>query len=75
MYARTIDMIYDKEKLGYRSRYSDWLRAGRPRGVGVPSPGRDKNFLFSTSCNWLWGPHNLLSNGYRGFFPGGGGGV
>jgi hypothetical protein len=31
-----------------RSPYSDWLRAGRPRGWGS-SPGRVKNFLFSTS--------------------------
>jgi hypothetical protein len=30
------------------SRYSDWLRAGRPRGESS-SPGRVKNFLFSTS--------------------------
>jgi hypothetical protein len=28
--------------------YSDWLRAGRPRGWSS-SPGRDKNFVFSTS--------------------------
>jgi hypothetical protein len=28
--------------------YSDWLRAGRPRGRGS-SHGRVKNFLFSTS--------------------------
>jgi hypothetical protein len=30
------------------SKYSDWLRAGRPRGRSS-SPGRVKNFLFSTS--------------------------
>jgi hypothetical protein len=29
-------------------RYSDWLRAGRPR-VWSSSPGRVKNFLFSKS--------------------------
>jgi hypothetical protein len=33
---------------GWRSRYSDWLRAGRPRGWSS-SPCRVKNFLFSTS--------------------------
>jgi hypothetical protein len=33
---------------GYRSRYSDWLRAGRSRGRGL-CPGKVKNFLFSTS--------------------------
>jgi hypothetical protein len=32
----------------WRSRYSDWLRAGRPRGRSS-SPGRTKNFLFSKS--------------------------
>jgi hypothetical protein len=31
-----------------KSRYSDWLRAERPRGRSS-SPGRVKNFLFSTS--------------------------
>jgi hypothetical protein len=31
-----------------RSRDSDWLRAGRPRGRSTSS-GRVKNFLFSTS--------------------------
>jgi hypothetical protein len=30
------------------SQDSDWLRAGRPRGRSL-SPGRVKNFLFSTS--------------------------
>jgi hypothetical protein len=30
------------------SRYSDWLRAGRPRGRSS-SPGRVKNFNFSIS--------------------------
>jgi hypothetical protein len=33
---------------GYRSRYSDWLLAGRPRGR-ISSPDRITNFLFSTS--------------------------
>jgi hypothetical protein len=33
---------------GWRSRYSDWLRAGRPRGRSA-SPDRVKNFLFSTA--------------------------
>jgi hypothetical protein len=35
------------EEPGWRSRYSDWLRAGRPRGQSS-SPGRVKNFLFFT---------------------------
>jgi hypothetical protein len=32
---------------GWHSRYSDWLRAGQPKGQ-ISSPGRVKNFLFST---------------------------
>jgi hypothetical protein len=38
-----------------RSRYSSWLRAGRPRGRSS-SPGRFKNFLFSTSSRSALGP-------------------
>jgi hypothetical protein len=33
---------------GERSLYSDWLRAGQKRGRSL-SPGRIKNFHFSTS--------------------------
>jgi hypothetical protein len=40
---------------GARSRYSDWLRAGRPRGRSS-SPGRVKNFLLSTSYRMALGP-------------------
>jgi hypothetical protein len=40
---------------GQRSRYSDWLRTGRPRGRSS-SPGRVKNFLFSTSSRPALGP-------------------
>jgi hypothetical protein len=39
----------------YRSRYSDWLRAGRPRGRSS-SPGGVKNFLFYTSSRPVLGP-------------------
>jgi hypothetical protein len=39
------------------------LRAGRPRGRSS-SPGRVKNFLFSTQSS----PPSPLSNGYRGLF-------
>jgi hypothetical protein len=43
-------MIYLKtlSDPGYCNRYSDWLRAGRPRGRSS-SPGRVNNFLFSVS--------------------------
>jgi hypothetical protein len=50
------------------SRYSDWLRAGRPR-VRSSSSGRVKIFLLSTASRRLWGPPSFLSNGYRGSFP------
>jgi hypothetical protein len=36
-----------KEEPGYRSRYTDWIRAGLHRGRSS-SPGRVKNFLLST---------------------------
>jgi hypothetical protein len=41
---------------GCRSRYSDWLRPGRPRGRSS-SPDRVKNFLFSTSSRPGSGVH------------------
>jgi hypothetical protein len=37
-----------KYEPGWRSWYSDWLRAGRPRGRSW-GHGRMKNFVFSTS--------------------------
>jgi hypothetical protein len=40
---------------GQRSRYRDWLQAGQPMG-GISSPGRVKNFLFSTSSRLALGP-------------------
>jgi hypothetical protein len=43
------------KQLGQHSRYSNWLRLD-DRGVGVPSPGRVKNFLFSTSSRPALGP-------------------
>jgi hypothetical protein len=41
---------------GERSRYSDWLPTGRPRGRSW-SPGRGKNFLFSMSFHTGSGFH------------------
>jgi len=39
------------------------LRPGRPE-----SRFRQRQGLFAL-CHRLWGPHSLLSNGYRGLFP------
>jgi hypothetical protein len=50
-----------------RSRYSDWMRAGVPRGR-ISSPGGVKNFSSPSRPDRLWGPSNL-SNGYKEFFP------
>jgi hypothetical protein len=40
---------------GWRSRYSDWLRAGRQRGRSS-SPGKVKNFLSPHRRDRFWGP-------------------
>jgi hypothetical protein len=53
---------------GYRSRYSNWLRAGRPRGQ-VRVPVRERFFTFSRRPDRLWGPPKLLSNWYWRIFP------
>jgi len=50
---------------GYRSRYSDWLRAGRSEDR-IPVGGE----IFRTCPDRPWGPSRLLHNGYR-VFPGG----
>lgn len=41
------------------------------RGVGVRVPVRERFFTFTRLAERLWGPHSLLSNGYRGPSPGG----
>jgi hypothetical protein len=56
------NISYKKEP-GWRRRYSDWLRAGRPRSRSS-SPGRVKNFLSSTSSRpapiqWVRGGGSL----------------
>jgi hypothetical protein len=48
----------DHGEPGKRSRYSDWVHAGRPRGESS-SLGRGYPHRF-------WGPPSLLSNGYWG---------
>jgi hypothetical protein len=51
-----------------RSRYSDWLRAGRPRSRSS-SPYRVKNFLFSTSSRQALGPAQPPIQWVPGLFP------
>jgi hypothetical protein len=41
------------------------------RGVGVRDPVGARIFTSPSRPDRLWGPHNLLSNGYRELFPGG----
>jgi hypothetical protein len=40
-------------------------------GAGVRVPVGLRIFFSPLSPDRLWGPPNLLSNGYRGLFPGG----
>jgi hypothetical protein len=45
---------------GYLSRYSDWLRAGRPGEAVVRVPVGSKIFTSPYRPDRLWGPPNLL---------------
>jgi hypothetical protein len=53
---------------GWRSQYSDWLRAGRWRGRSL-STGRVKISTSPYRPDQLWDPPNLLYNGYLELFP------
>jgi hypothetical protein len=48
-------VLYSGNNVNQCNRYSDWLQAGWWRGRGS-SPGRVKNFLFSTSSRPVLGP-------------------
>jgi hypothetical protein len=41
------------------------------RAIEVRSPAGAKDFLYRLCPDRLWGPPNLLYNGYRGSFAGG----
>jgi hypothetical protein len=70
----TRDGNFDKEtflKTHLEDRYSDWLRAGRPRGRSS-SPGRSKNFSFLHVVQTGSGAHPVsYPAGTGGSFPGG----
>jgi hypothetical protein len=53
---------------GWRSRYSDWLRAGQPRGRSS-SPGEGKNFHFSMSSRPTLRPTQPPIQRAPGLFP------
>jgi hypothetical protein len=55
--ANYLQRCYIPEDSNFHShrRYSDWLRAGRPRGRSS-SPGKGKTCLFSTSSRPVLGP-------------------
>jgi hypothetical protein len=36
------------------------------RGVGVRAPIESRIFSYPRRPDWVWGPPNFLSNGYRG---------
>jgi hypothetical protein len=57
---KTLNMKLNRKYLqGKGSWYSDWLQAGQLKGRSS-SPGRVKNFLFSTSSRLVLGPTQPL---------------
>jgi hypothetical protein len=56
-------MSRDRE-VSIATRY--WLD---DRGVGVRDPVGSRIFISTCCADRLWGPLNVLSNGYQGLFP------
>jgi hypothetical protein len=65
-YFKTDDNQHNDSSVGIATSYG--LEG---RGVGVRVPVWSRIFSSPHRPNRLWGPPNLLSNGYRGSFPGG----
>jgi hypothetical protein len=65
--------IFSPLHIGLRSRDSAvGIATGyglNDRRVGVRAPVGPRMFSSSRRPERLWGPHNLLFNGYRGLFP------
>jgi hypothetical protein len=65
---RLVEYKLEQEEPGYRSRYSDWLRAGRLR-VRSSSPGRFKNSLLKIVQTGSEVHPTTYPMGTRGSFP------
>jgi hypothetical protein len=54
----------------YINRKRHGSAVGTATGHGVRVPIGSRNFAFPYRPDRFWDPPNLLSSGYRGFFPG-----
>jgi hypothetical protein len=66
---RRYKLVIKNSCINSRSRYSDWLRAGRPR-CRISSPGTSKILSSPVGPDRFWGPPSLLyAMGTGGYFP------